>query len=94
MEQYKCQVLLGQILRTIISFKMESFPIVQYTVEELYMSLLQQYPLVIAGFKITMPTMEEQFMLRYHISQLMDQYLITTEHILTEEEFFLTHQPL
>ena len=99
MEQYECQVLLGQILRTIISFKMDSLPLVQHTVVELYMSLLRLYPLVIADFKITMLTMEEQSMLGHHTSQLMDQHLMTTEYIVIlliamEEEFILPHQPL
>ena len=62
------------------------------------MFLLQLYPLVIADFKITMEAVEEQSMLGHHISQLMDQHLMTTEHIVViekeEEEFILPHQPL
>ena len=94
MEQYGYQVLLGQILRTALLFKMESLPLVHYTVVELYMSLRQQYPLVIADFKVIKVTKEEQSMLSPHKSQLMDQHLITTEHMIMEVEYIHTHQPL
>ena len=61
MEQYGYQVLLGQILRTALLFKMEFLPaIIPITMVELYMSLRQQYPLVIADFKVIKVTKEEQ----------------------------------
>ena len=94
MEQYKCQVLLGQILRTALFFKMESLTMVHITVVELYMSRRQQYPLEIADFRVIKPAVEEQSMLSPHKSQLMDQHLITTEHIIMEEEYILPRQPL
>ena len=91
-EQYKCQVLQCQVLRTVISLDMI---ILSTIVVELCMFILQQYPLVIAGFKITMAGMEEQSMLSHHTSQLMDQHLITTEQVMEEEEEFIPpHQPL
>ena len=94
MEQYGYQVLLGQILRTALLFKMEFLPIITITMVELYMSLSQQYPLVIADFKVIKLTKVEQSMLSTHKSQLMDQHLITTEHMIMEEEFLLYLQPL
>ena len=48
------------------------------------MFLIQQYPLVIADFKIIKPEVEEQSMLSHHISQLMEQHLITTEQYMEE----------
>ena len=57
------------------------------------MSFFQQYPLVIAGFKITKHTMEERSLLTYHKSQLMDQHLITTVQGM-EEDSILAIQPL
>ena len=95
-EHYECQELQCQVLRTAISLVM----IVSTIVVELYMFILQQYPLVIVYFNITEPTEEEQSMLSHHISQLMDQHLTTTEHIdliivmEEEEEFILPHQLL
>ena len=57
------------------------------------MSLLHQYPLLIADFKITKAAEEEQSVLGIHKSQLVDQHLITTEQAM-EEDSILTIQIL